>query len=93
MGCGMPSPLCGFAFPAGLRAIPACGSGPPPLFNDMAPAAKQVTRPLLATLNSAGQAPLAICEPVPDPCNWTAKSLPSALPATALVIPGISYPT
>jgi hypothetical protein len=56
----------------------------------MLPGAKQVTRPLEATRNWDGQAPLVISGEGPPLCDCTVKSLPSGLPATPTDIPGIS---
>lgn len=85
---------CGFVFPA------SCGFDAPegialvvwlPLIELMSPGAKQVTRPLEATRKADGQAPLVRAAPAAPPCAWTVKSLPSELPATPTLIPGISY--
>jgi hypothetical protein len=68
MGCGSPSLPCGLA-PPGFVPIPAWGSLP---LSDIDPGVKQVTRPLLATRNSAGHGPLSSWAPVPEPWSWTA---------------------
>lgn len=60
-----------------------------PLIDPMSPGAKQVTRPLDATRNCEGQAPLLR----PPPCDCTVKSLPWPSPATPTDIPGMSYAT
>jgi hypothetical protein len=87
--CGLPEPpACGFGIPAGIFD-PAWLA----LIEPMSPGAKQVTRPLAATRNSAGQAPLVRIGVVPVPCDCTVNSFPSLLPAIPTLIPGMSYET
>lgn len=97
-------PECGLGVPAGGMLmlpccisepipIPPCGLAPIEFVNE--PAEKHVTRPLCAIRNSAGQGKLLSsaaalpCAPS-DGCDCTEYSLPSELPATAIVIPGKS---
>src|SRR5262249_21767698 len=80
--CG--SPPCGSDAGA---PIPPCGLTP---IVPIDPGVKQVTRPLLATRNAAGHAPLVTCCEPASPCASTVNRLPAEFPATPTDIPGMS---
>ena len=69
--------------------IPLCGSAPVGV-SPIVPGMKQVRRPLGAIRNGAGQGPLSNFAPVPAPCSCNANNFPSELPATPVVMPGMS---
>ena len=64
-----------------------------PLIEPISPGAKQVTRPLEATRNCAGQFPAVTGAVGLEPCDCAVYNFPSALPATPTFMPGMVYST